>query len=105
MSWAEVVEASAEKPTVVRSATKPLPTPKSRRAATSDEDDRALLEPGDIIDHPTLGRCRLMRVEDEDFAHIRLLRGGVRKLALEVCEITHTGEEGGRNVFQIKIKR
>lgn len=104
MSWAEVVEASAEKPNVVRSATKPLPTPKSRKANT-DEDDRALMEPGDIIDHPTLGRCRLMRIEDEDFAHIRLLRGGVRKLALEVCEVSHTGEEGGRNVFRIRIKR
>ncbi len=107
-SWADVVQASAEPTKTNRAAKKPMPTPKSKRGLDQlDEadDDRALVEPGDILDHPTLGRCRVMRIEDEDFAHIRLERGGIRKLALEICEITHVEEKGGRNVFKVKIKR
>jgi len=103
-SWADVVEASSEASKSTRQGKRPLPTPKSRKAPEYD-DDRALIEPGDILDHPTLGRCRIMRIEDEDFAHIRLERGGIRKLALEVCEISHVKEEGNRNIFKVKIKR
>ena len=64
-----------------------------------------LMEPGDYLDHPKLGRCRVIKVEEHEFAHIRLERGAIRKLALEVCEIRHVGEEKGRNVFQVRIKR
>lgn len=107
-SWADVVQASAEPTKTNRAAKKPMPTPKSKRGLDQLEeadDDRALVEPGDVLDHPTLGRCRVMRIEDEDFAHIRLERGGIRKLALEICEITHVEEKNGRNVFKVKIKR
>lgn len=62
-----------------------------------------MLEAGDILDHPKLGRCRVMRVEDDQYAHIRMRRGKIRKLSLDVVGFEFEGEENGRNVFKAKV--
>ena len=63
------------------------------------------MEPGDILEHPKLGRCRVMKVEDGEYAHVRLPRGKIRKLSLEIVEVELEGEEDGRNVFKAIINR
>lgn len=69
-----------------------------------DEDERPLMKPGDYLDHPKLGRCRVMKVEDdEEYAHVRLPRGKIRKLVLEIFEIEYRGKEDGRDVFALRI--
>lgn len=98
---AQEVKPVREKPTVHR----PPRVGASSADHDEDEDDHGLMEPGDILDHPKLGRCRIIKVEGDEFAHIRLARGPIRKLALEVCDIRFVGEEDGRNVFQVRIKR
>lgn len=107
MSWGDAFKAAQEVKPARPEREKPMPT--ARRAAAEpdddDEDDHALMEPGDYLDHPKLGRCRIIKVEEDEFAHIRLERGSIRKLALEVCDIRHVGEENGRNVFQVRIRR
>jgi predicted DNA-binding protein with PD1-like motif len=65
--------------------------------------DSPMLEAGDILDHPKLGRCRVMRVEDDKYAHIRMRRGKIRKLSLDVVEVKFEGEENGRNIFKAQV--
>ena len=65
--------------------------------------DSPMLEAGDVLDHPKLGRCRVMRVEDDKYAHIRMRRGKIRKLSLDVVDVTFEGEENGRNIFKAQV--
>lgn len=75
-------------------------------ALPSDEDERPLMKSGDFLDHPKLGRCRIMKVEDdEEYAHVRLPRGKIRKLVLEIFEIQYNGQEEGRDVFALRIPK
>lgn len=109
LSWEDAAKAAED----VKPARKRAPKKKSAKTdkpnydeflSDVDEDDLALLSPGDILDHPKLGECRVIKIEDEEYAHIRLQRGQIRKLALEVCEINFDREEDGRNVFTVRIK-
>lgn len=61
------------------------------------------LDSGDIVDHPKLGRCRVIKIEDGKYAHIRLPQGKIRKLSLNVVEISYSGEEDGHNVFEAQV--
>jgi len=65
--------------------------------------DTPALESGDIVDHPKLGRCRVLKIEDGTYAHIRLPQGKIRKLSLNVVEISYSGEEDGHNVFEAQV--
>lgn len=67
--------------------------------------DDPVLEAGDILEHPKLGRCRVMKVEDDRYAHIRLPRGKIRKLSLDVVGVEFKGEENGRHVFRAQVGR
>ncbi|MBA2663405.1 MAG: DNA-binding protein [Bradymonadaceae bacterium] len=108
MSWSEAMAKSDEaKPASSRLA----PRSGTRQNTAVDlglDDDESTdpaMAPGDILDHPKLGRCRVMKIEDDDYAHIRLPRGKIRKLALAVCEIVFKGEEEGRKVFQVRVRK
>ncbi len=70
-----------------------------------DEDDRPQMKPGDVLEHPKLGRCRIMKVEEDDYAHIRLPRGKISKLVLDIFEIHYKGVEDGRNVFALRMRK
>lgn len=67
--------------------------------------DEPVLEPGDILDHSKLGRCRVMKVEDDKYAHIRMPRGKIRKLSLDILDMEYQGEEGDRNVFKAQVNK
>ncbi len=109
MSWEEAAEAAEEvsKPADQREKRKTTKlSPRVNPDALGDDDDDAeLMKPGDILDHPKLGKCRVIRVEGDEFAHIRLSRGQIRKLALEICEVTWVDEEDGRNIFKVRIRK
>jgi predicted DNA-binding protein with PD1-like motif len=63
------------------------------------------MKPGDILEHPKLGRCRVMKVDEGEFAHVRLPRGRIRKLSLEIVNVEFDREEDGRSVFRAIIGR
>lgn len=65
--------------------------------------EEPLVDAGDIIDHPKLGRCRVIKIEDGEYVHIRIPQGRIRKLSLNVLELTHTGEEKGRDIFEAEV--
>jgi hypothetical protein len=67
--------------------------------------DAPMLEAGDILKHPKLGDCRVMKVEEDEYAHIRLPRGKIRKLSLEVVDPKFVEEDDGRNVFEAQIRQ
>lgn len=92
----------------------PAPTPEAAPATHSilesdddyDEDeDRPDMKPGDVLEHPKLGRCRIMKVEEDDYAHIRLPRGKISKLVLDIFEVQYKGVEDGRNVFSLRLRK
>jgi hypothetical protein len=95
MSWQEAAAAAQEVRPVAAAAGGPPPKP-------GDEPD---FKAGDWLDHPTLGRCQIMRVEDDETVHVRMRGGKVGKLVLESFEILFDGEEGGRNIFKLRKNR
>lgn len=105
MSWSDAIAKSDE----AKSSARQAPRIGDRRTAApssynfDDEEDEPTMSPGDILDHPKLRRCLVMKVEDDDYAHIRLPSGKIRKLALAVCEIVYKGEEDGRKIFSVRI--
>ncbi len=67
--------------------------------------DEPLLSAGDLLDHPKLGRCRVLDVDEGEAVRIRLPRGRIRKLTLSVLEIEYKGKEGGKNLFEARVRR
>jgi hypothetical protein len=106
MSWKDAVAESEEPSKAAPSSKKKKGEAKSASDIYGDlsfDDD--LMEPGDILDHPKLGRCRVMKVEDGEYAHVRLPRGKIRKLSLEIVDVELEGEEDGRKIFKAIINR
>ncbi|WP_158542630.1 PPC domain-containing DNA-binding protein [Lujinxingia litoralis] len=111
LSWTDAIaEAdSAESRREAARKGRPMPKKPTKTVSFDDDEDDDLegpwLKPGDILNHPKLGRCRVMKVEDEDYCHIRLPRGKIRKMMLEVLDIRFAGEEDGRNVFEARVRK
>lgn len=109
MSWGDAAEASKEKSGTDKSE----PAGKKKNGQQKDVEsiygdmdlDGPELDSGDILEHPKLGRCHVMKVEDQNYAHIRLPRGKIRKLSLKVVDVKFKGEEDGRNVFEAQVSR
>lgn len=108
MSWKDAVGESTE----VASGKRPTKSSTQAAKKASAEDIYAdvnfedpLLEAGDVLEHPKLGSCRVIKVEDGDFAHVRLPRGRIRKLSLEIVDVEFDREEDGRRVFKAVIGR
>ena len=111
---------------VIAAASTPKPAPQPVKAASSphhatapnrhsilvrddedddEDDDLPDMRPGDTLDHPTLGRCRIMRIEDDDSIHIRMKSGKINKLVLSIFDISLSGIEDGRNVFRLRLRQ
>lgn len=109
MSWGEAIARSEKSATPAsRKPRSHSPEPAASEIYADvelpDDEERPLMKSGDYLDHPKLGRCRVMKVEDdEEYAHVRLPRGKIRKLVLEIFEIQYKGKEDGRDVFALKI--
>jgi predicted DNA-binding protein with PD1-like motif len=90
-SWSEVAAASARK-----TAEPPL--------APDEPDEEDSLEVGDVVHHPTFGRCEVQRIEGSyEFAHVRLKNGRLVRLSLDILKVTRAGTEGGHRVFRARI--
>lgn len=62
------------------------------------------LEPGDILIHPTFGRCEVQRIEGGgEFAHVRLKNSRLVRLSLDVLKIHAAGDENGRRVYRARV--
>jgi predicted DNA-binding protein with PD1-like motif len=89
-SWAAVASASAR-------LTEPDPDP-----SEPEVDDS--LGPGDILMHPTFGRCEVQRIEGSyEYAHIRLKNGRLVRVSLDILKVVPAGHEGSRRVFKARV--
>ncbi len=72
-------------------------------AEVDDVDPSIELSAGDLLLHPKLGECRVIKVEGDDFARVRLPKGQLRKLSLAICVPIFVERKGGRNIFKVQI--
>jgi predicted DNA-binding protein with PD1-like motif len=101
MSWSDAAGESAESRGDKAGAEKP----KAKDIYAGVNMEEPLMEAGDVLEHPKLGNCRIMKVEDGEFAHVRLPRGRIRKLSLDIVDVEFDREENGRKVFKAVIGR
>lgn len=117
LSWAEAAQASED---VERADKKPgarrdagassiVPAPPSVEEVYGDADflaDLPDMKPGDVADHPKYGKCRIMKIEDDEFIHVRLPNGRISKLSLDFFDVAPGGEDDrGRRVFKLQMSR
>lgn len=68
-----------------------------------DEETEIELSAGDLLLHPKLGECRVIKVEGDDFARVRLPKGQLRKLSLAICVPKFVERKNDRNIFKVQI--
>ncbi|MFB6262351.1 MAG: PPC domain-containing DNA-binding protein [Bradymonadaceae bacterium] len=116
MDWEDAVEESetaAEQPATEESGTTQAGSGTAEASTESDAADEdpyadvdfdvPAVESGDLLEHPKLGRCRVIRVEAGEALHVRLPRGKIRKLSLDYLDVEFAGEENNRNVFEAEV--
>lgn len=75
------------------------------RDETGDE-EAIELSPGDILLHPRLGECTVVRVEDESAAYIRLPQTRrISKLALDLVRLEFVETKGRNAVYKVEAAR
>ncbi len=102
------VDDRAELP-IIQSA--PGSAPPSRPAGTSKtvaapEESDLEVEPGDWLDHPTLGKCKVLSDDHEEHVSIELGSGRKVQLHLGLLQLVPSGhhDDGGR-IFKVQIRR
>jgi predicted DNA-binding protein with PD1-like motif len=97
-----LVESSRPEPTTSEPEVSNAPP----RTTVSGETDPTELRPGDLVEHPTFGRCDVLRVEEYGaYATLKLRSGRTVRLSLEVVGLTPLDPEGKRRVFRVVIER
>jgi uncharacterized protein len=100
-TWAEVARVSQGRPASA-SAAGGAPAPPAKPQTEDDTDDA--LEPGDILIHPTFGRCEVQRIEGGyEFAQVRLKNARLVRLSLDILRLVRAGTEGGHRVFRARV--
>jgi len=104
-TWAEVARAGS-----ARSApSSPSPSGARERERTpeaepDDAETEDSLEAGDVLIHPTFGRCDVQRIEGGyEFAQVRLKNGRLVRLSLDMLMLVRAGTEGGHRVFRARL--
>lgn len=62
-------------------------------------------QPGDIVIHPQFGECKVERLEDGEFLHVRMDSGRSIRLNMEILNLHLSGFEKGKQVFETRIGR
>jgi len=60
-------------------------------------------QPGDIVIHPQFGECKVERLEDGEFLHVRMDSGRSIRLNMEILNLHLSGFEKGKQVFETRI--
>lgn len=92
--WGAVIAASAKRQT------------ESEEAAEEEDPTDEPLRAGDVIDHPTFGRCAVERIEGaHEFAQVRLRNGRLVRLSLDVLQVVRDGQDGGQRRYRAIMPR
>ena len=117
MSWADAIEEAGHAPIKPKLSSNPVSRgrpepslfeessePEDDDADLYDDEDRPELKNGDLLDHPKLGRCRVLRMDTEDRVRIKIPKGGISTLALDYFDIFPAGSEGGRPLYRLEMR-
>ncbi len=63
------------------------------------------IQPGDIFNHPTLGRCEVTGSEGDERLTVKLESGREVELHRRLLEVIPMGKEGERTIYKAVIKR
>ncbi|MFH2010394.1 MAG: DUF296 domain-containing protein [bacterium] len=116
-SWSDVAAASAEAQRsgpVTSASGEAVPAAPSSSEPEDDaggeedegEEDADYIEvaPGDVIEHPRFGVCKVERVEgDDEYVQVRLRNRNLVRLSLDIVTLSLVGHEGGHQVFKAII--
>lgn len=109
--WVQVQTSEALKarvqvpPPALQPLTRP---PQETRLPDSDETDELILmqiQPGDYLDHPRFGLCRVVNPPREDHVSVRLGSGKNVDLHTGVIRILPPRESGGKRIFPVELRR
>ena len=121
VSWDDVLSATLEKSEPKKKVKAPDKPPVALSPGEAEEEEEApeapeeeIVEnwkdveiidpqPGDIVVHPRFGKCKVERLEDGEFLHVRLESGRSVRLNMEVINLQISGYEGGQQIFETKI--
>lgn len=79
--------------------------PAARERPKSLEHHELDIREGDLLLHPTLGRCQVIANDGDERMTIRLESGRTVELHLGLLELTPTAPEGRKRMFKVAIKR
>jgi hypothetical protein len=99
MSWGDLAQQSAAEGAATSPADR---TPNESWAAVAAMSEKSAakrlsandLSRGDILEHPTLGECKILSILGEERIMVRPESGPSRKLTLRVFEIVATEKKG-----------
>lgn len=86
----------------------PAPPPPAPAAATpppEPEGEPVEVSVGDLIEHPTLGRCEVVEADDDERVTLRLESGRSVELHLDLLDLAKVGDDGDRQIIEVRIKR
>jgi predicted DNA-binding protein with PD1-like motif len=108
-TWADVIASSEaahlEVPPTAPPPPRRVPDEEADEGQGGEEAQVEVLEAGDVLVHPTFGRCVIQRIEgDYEFASVRLRNQRLVRLAIDVLDLRREGEEEGHRVFRARIR-
>jgi hypothetical protein len=68
-----------------------------------DWPDAPDIRPGDLLEHPHFGLCKVIYVEEDNFVRVRKRNRKVVDIKLEVCDIEPSGNKDGKRLFTCNI--
>lgn len=75
------------------------------KPVTPEEDEQAIPEPGDVVEHFAFGRCEVVKT-DGDRLHVRLPKDlRVKEIALEMLNVSLLAPEEGQTTRHYKLAR
>jgi len=107
-SWGDAIAYSSKSKDKARLGVK-TPTESDKSSANLDKvidwPDQPDIKPGDLLQHPHFGLCKVIYVEEDNFVRVRKKNRKVVDIKLEICELKADGTQDGARLFKCSIVR
>jgi len=107
-AWTNLVPMHKTRPSQKNNTRESIRTTSIEKPQKGPEPDINLISEmnrGDFIQHPTLGKCRIMDKPNEEKIRIRLSNGRIANLDAKVLNISPYKVINGNRVYQVQVKR
>lgn len=97
--------AEPPKPKVVAEPKRSAPSPAQEDDDDSDASPQLEVKAGDLLEHPTLGRCEVLDNDGDERVTIRLGSGRRVELHTGLLDLQDAGEVDGKRLIKVSIRR